>query len=65
MNLKIESDVIETSDDGCVFSDTEVPVYQVLAEIASGTPISDVAEEYEVEEAIIAQLLQDISESFR
>ena len=65
MNMNIESDVVELLDDGFFFADTEVPVYQVLSDIASGTSLADIAEEYDVEESVLAQFLQDLSESFR
>lgn len=65
MNINIESDVIESDEGNLTIQGTEVPVYQLLSDLASGTSIMDICEEYEIEESLVAQLLQDLSECFR
>jgi len=65
MNLNIESDTVELIDSEFFFSGTGVLVHQVLSDIANGLSISEVAEEYDLEESSIVQFLQDVSETFR
>lgn len=65
MNITIESDVIESTEDELVLNGTDIPIHQILSDLASGTSIMDLCEEYDIEESSVAQLLQDLSECLR
>ncbi len=65
MTVTLESDIVELNDDNFCISGTELPVHQVLSELAAGASLIDISEEYDVEESAVSQLLMDLSESFR
>ena len=65
MTVTFESDIVELNDDEFCISGTEVPVHQILSDLAGGASLTDVADEYDIEESMVAQLLMDLSESFR
>lgn len=65
MEFNFESDVVEIIDDEFYICGTEVPVHQVLSDIAGGSSFTEVSEEYDIEESSIAQLIMDLSEMLR
>jgi len=65
MMVTFESDIVEINDDEFYITCTDVPVHQILSDLAGGTSLADVADEYDIEESMVAQLLMDLSESFR
>lgn len=65
MNFNFESDIVESNDDIYCISGTEIPVHQILTDISNGSSLTEISEEYEIEESMISQLLIDLSEMLR
>jgi predicted transcriptional regulator len=65
MTVTLESDIVELNDDNFCISGTDLPVHQVLSDLAGGASLTDISEEYDIEESTITQILMDLSESFR